>query len=389
MNLNTRNIPFAKPSLNHEEENAVIKVLRSGWLTTGPFVKKFEEDFSEFTGAPFCLAVNSATSGLHLALEAAGVGPGDKVLTTTYTFTSTAEVIRYLGAELVFSDIDNDGNIDTDHCRQILQMHSDIKVIIPVHLGGKICRMDEVQKLAEEFKLLVIEDSAHAFPSETESGFAGCLGDFGVYSFYASKTITTGEGGMVVCKDKKVYERMKIMRLHGIDRDVWNRYTDVKSTWDYDIVAPGFKYNMSDISGAMGCVQLKKSMDFLYERKKIAEYYLKKLKNIRLFILPENSSGHAWHLFQVLLDSNISNGSRDTLAHELQDSGIGISIHFKPLHMMTYYRTRYGFNKNDFPKSRLRYENIISLPIYPGLSKSDQDYITDKIILLEKKWLKT
>lgn len=374
-------IPFARPSIGHEEEKAVLEVLRSGWLTTAEQTRKFEEEFAAFTGAPYALAVNSATAGLHLALEALGIGPGDKVLTTPYTFTSTAEVVRYLNADPVFIDIDPASlTIDPRGIEEALQRDSTIKAIIPVHIAGYPCDVEGINSTAGRYGVRVVEDAAHAFPIRVNGKFLGTGSDLGVYSFYATKTITTGEGGMVVTSDSSLAERIARMRLHGIDREVWRRYTSSNASWKYDVVAPGYKYNLPDIAAAIGRVQLKRSEMLLNRRRRIAETYLDSLAGYDFLRLPPHHENHAWHLFIIRLVPEALNIERDEFIEELQARGIGVSVHFIPLHMMTYYKEKYGYKAEDFPNSLEAYQTAISLPIYPDMRDDQIQRVIETVI---------
>jgi dTDP-4-amino-4,6-dideoxygalactose transaminase len=261
-------LPFALPLLGDDEITEVTDTLRSGWLTTGSKTAQFEKDFSQFIGADNALAVNSATSGLHLALEAIGVGQGDKVITTPYTFTATAEVIRYLGADPVFVDIDpKTFNIDPEKIKEIATQHDNIKAIMPVHFAGQSCEMDAIREIADKYDWKIVEDAAHALPTTWQGEMVGTLSDITVYSFYVTKTIATGEGGMVVSNNEDYIKRMKVMRLHGISRDVFDRYTSDKPSWFYEIVEPGYKYNMTDIAASLGIHQLKRAREFQQRRE--------------------------------------------------------------------------------------------------------------------------
>lgn len=385
MNRNIDNyIPFALPSIDGEEEEAVLSVLRSGWLTTGKEAYAFEQEFSRYVGSSFALAVNSATAGLHLALEALNIQPGDLLITTPYTFTATAEVTRYLDAHPLFVDIENDSfNIDPNEIEKQLEAHKKtgkIKAIIPVHIGGAVCRMDRITQLARAYSCSVVEDAAHAFPSATDSGFAGTLGDAGVFSFYATKPITTGEGGMVVTDNEEIARRASIMRLHGIDREVWDRYQAKGHTsWKYDIVAPGFKYNMADIAAAIGRIQLRKAERLLRERKKIAAAYRTAFSDLDFLTCPGDHEGHAWHLFIICLDPQKLTIDRDRFVEKLMERGIGTSVHYIPLHMMDYYSNRYNLKPEDFPNALRRYSTCFSLPLYPGLTEEQISYIIESV----------
>lgn len=380
MNPKYKPIPFALPSIGREEEEAVLRVLRSGWLTTGKEAKKFEQEFQSYTGVSHALAVSSATAGLHLCLEALGVKKGDKVLTTPYTFTSTAEVIRYLGADPVFADIDEETlNLSPEAAVKALDTILGIRGIIPVHIGGRAAAMEEFIRLKKERGVFIVEDAAHAFPVSHGGRFLGTLGDAGVFSFYATKTITTGEGGMVVTDNEKLSKRISTMRLHGIDREIWDRYSSQQASWKYSVVDAGFKYNMPDILAAIGREQLKKGNRFFVERQKIAEYYINALRELDFIKIPAKSDEHAWHLFIVRIIEDRLTISRDEFVKHLQERGIGISVHYIPLHIMPYYRKKYGFKPQDFPNTIKVYKSAFSLPIYPGLTEEDCFRVTEAV----------
>ena len=381
MSLNTDFIPFAKPSLGTEEEEAVIRVLRSGWLTTGTETKNFESEFAAYTKTANALAVNSATSGLHLALEAFGIGPGDKIITSPYTFTSTAEVIRYLGADPVFADIDPATfNISPLETARLLEKDPSIKGIIPIHIGGHPCDMESLLELKARYKIILVEDAAHSFPVKTNGEFLGSIGDAGVFSFYATKTITTGEGGMIVTNNIKAAKRMSVMRQHGIDREVWDRYTSEKPSWQYSVVEAGFKYNMPDIAAAIGREQLKKAVMFLECRKKIANFYLRELGDLDFLNLPEQQDNHGWHLFMPRIILEKLSITRDEFINNLISQGIGTSVHYIPLHIMPYYQKKYAYTPQDFPETLKAYNSVFSLPIYPGLTDEQLERIVSGVI---------
>ena len=380
-------LPFALPDLGEEEIAEVVDCLRSGWMTTGPKAKKFEQDFSEFIGVKHSLAVNSATSGLHLALEAVGVVHGDTVITTPYTFTATAEVIRYLGADPLFVDIDAATfNIDPVKIRDCLQNLAKKgerlpKVIIPVHFGGQSCDMEEISLLAKEFNLNVIEDAAHALPCTYKGQMIGTIGAITVYSFYVTKTIATGEGGMVVTSNTKWAERMKTMRLHGINRDVFDRYTTTKPSWYYEVVAPGFKYNMPDLAAAIGIHQLKKADLFQRKREGIARRYDEAFADLPLrtpyLARPEDT--HSWHLYVIQLELEKLAIGRYRFIELMSEAGIGTSVHFIPLHIQPYWRDRYGFKPEDFPKAYEVFQRAVSLPIYTKMTDTDVERVIDSV----------
>ena len=373
-------VPFSRPSLDHEEEEAVLAVLRSGWLTTGEVATAFEKEYARAVGTRHALALNSATAGLHLSLEALGVRPGSVVLTTPYTFTATAEVVRYLGADPVFVDIDRATlNIDVPQLAAALETLSaagrQVSAIVPVHVAGLPCDMEAIRHLSVKLGIPVIEDAAHAFPVRQADRYVGTFGDAGVYSFYATKTITTGEGGMVATDRDEVAARIRIMRLHGIDREVWNRYTEPGASWKYDVVAAGYKYNMTDIAAAIGRVQLRKAESFLSRRKAIARRYIAAFSALDFLTLPTWTENHAWHLFIVRIREKKLSITRDQCIEELQKKGIGVSVHFIPLHTMKYYRERYGLKPDDFPAAMECSRACISLPLSASLSDDDVERV--------------
>jgi dTDP-4-amino-4,6-dideoxygalactose transaminase len=380
MSPNTDFIPYARPSIGPEEENAVLSVLRSGWLTTGQVTRAFEEEFAAFVGSPGALAVNSATSGLHLALEALGVGPGDRVVTSPYTFVSTAAVARHLGAEVTFCDISKaDYNMDPDLLEAVLARTPGVKAVIPVHVGGNPCHMDEILAIAARHGCAVVEDSAHSFPSRTDKGYAGTLGDIGVYSFYANKTVTTGEGGMVVARDGALRKRMALMRSHGFDRDAWDRYTSTKPAWFYDVVEAGYKYNLPDILAAIGREQLRKAEAFLAQRQEIARRYLAAFAGEAAIELPPVHPAHSWHIFAIRLVPGALRIDRDAFIAALSAKGIGTSVHFIPLHTMGYWKGRYGFSPSDFPEAYDKFSRSISIPIWHGMSGAQADRVIEAV----------
>jgi dTDP-4-amino-4,6-dideoxygalactose transaminase len=373
-------IPFHRPSLGEQEEQAVLRVLRSGWLTTAGEAQAFEREFASLVGSPHAIAVTSATAGLHLALEALGVGPGDRVVTTPYTFTSTAEVIRYLGADPLFVDVlAEDLTIDPKAVARALELEQTAHAVIPVHFGGHPCRMDELCAAADAHHAPVLEDAAHALPGTSAGRPLGTLGAAGVYSFYATKTITTGEGGMVVTHDESLARRMRTMRLHGIDRDVWDRYTSDRPSWEYDVVAPGYKYNLPDLLAAIGRVQLGKAHAFRQARQAVAGRYRELLGACDYLTLPPDSDESSWHLYVIRLRPEKTRTTRDQLMHALADRGVGTSLHYKPLHLFSYYRDRYGLRPEDFPVSLQAYQCALSLPIYPGLSEESCMHVARSI----------
>jgi len=370
-------LPFALPDIGEEEIAEVLDSLRSGWITTGPKTKRFEEDFTAFLGGSVeSVAVNSATAGLHLALEAVGVGPGDEVITTPYTFTATAEVIRYLGADPVFVDIDPETcNIDPSLIERAITVRT--KAILPVHVAGMACDMDAILAIAAAHGLKVVEDAAHALPASYHGRLVGDLGsDATVFSFYATKTITTGEGGMIVTRDRQLADRCRLMRLHGITRNAYDRFSSTKPVWKYDVVAPGFKYNLTDIAASIGIHQLKKAWKFLERRKEIADRYDAALAGLPVELPPRTTGDdiHSWHLYELRLPDNAP-VSRDRFIELMAERGIGCSVHFIPLHIQPYWRDRYNLQPDDFPISLGVFNGIVSLPIYTKMSDEDQERV--------------
>jgi UDP-4-amino-4,6-dideoxy-N-acetyl-beta-L-altrosamine transaminase len=383
-NMGYNFLPYSKPEISEEEIGAVINTLKSGWLTTGPKTKEFEIEFGNYFGKDdLAIAVNSATSGLHLALEALGIKSGDEVITTTHTFTATAEVIRYLGANPIFIDIDPKTLcIDPQKIEEAITDKT--KAIIPVHFAGLSADIDKINKIAKKYNLSILEDAAHALPTTYKGKKIGSLNtDITVFSFYANKTLTTGEGGMVITKNKNLAERIKLMRSHGINREPYDRFSSSKPKWFYEVIAPGFKYNMTDISAALGLVQLKKVNKMQEKREEIAAEYYEKLKDLAIELPPKPKNGdlHSWHLFVIQLKN--SKVSRNDLINKLFENGIGCSVHYIPLHLHPYWRDKYKLSKENFPVSQKIYENSISLPIYSMMTEKD----TQRVIVELKKYI--
>jgi dTDP-4-amino-4,6-dideoxygalactose transaminase len=375
-------LPFALPEIGEEEIAEVVDTLRSGWVTTGPKARRFEADFAAFLGGPgvHCLAVNSATAGLHLALEAVGVRPGDEVITTTHTFTATAEVVRYLGADVKLVDVDP-ATLNIDPAAVEAAIGPRTKAILPVHYGGLAADMPALLAIARRHGLRVVEDAAHALPSSSAGQLVGTLGsDATVFSFYANKTITTGEGGMLVMRDDAVAARAKVMRLHGISRDAFDRFTAKAPSWYYEIVAPGFKYNLTDIAAALGIHQLKKARLFAQRRREIAAIYDAGFADLPLRLPAHAPDGdmHSWHLYAVRLtpDAPIS---RDVFIQALYERGIGCSVHYVPLHQHPYWRERYSLQAASFPHSQKAYEQLVSLPIFSRMTVADAQRVVEAV----------
>ena len=372
-------LPFSEPSIGEEEIAGVLGCLRSGWLTSGPLVAEFEEAFATYVGARHALAVNSCTSALHLALEAAGVGPGHEVITSPMTFTATAAVIEHLGARPVLADCDP-VTLNVDPRAVAAAVTPRTRAILPVHFAGQACDMDALEAIAREHGLAVVEDAAHALPTRYGQRMVGAIGDATCFSFYVTKTITTGEGGMVTTERDDLAERMRLMRLHGMSRDAWRRYAQGGS-WSYDIVAPGFKYNLPDLAAALGIAQLRRSEEFRARRAAIARAFdagLAGVSGVRTPVVADPDA-HAWHLYVIRVEPSELTIDRDTFIRELTDRGIGVSVHFIPLHRHTYYRERYGFAPGDLPVAQRAFERILSLPIYPKMTDADVERVIEAV----------
>ena len=375
-------LPFALPDIGDEEIAEVVDTLKSGWVTTGPKAARFEQDFVAFLGDASlqAIAVNSATAGLHLALEALGIGPGDEVITTTHTFTATAEVARYLGADVKLVDIDP-ATLNIDAAAVEAAIGPRTKAIVPVHYGGLAADMDAILDIARRHGLRVVEDAAHALPATHRGARIGTLGsDATVFSFYANKTITTGEGGMLVTRDAALAKRARVMRLHGMNRDAFDRYTAKVPSWYYEVVAPGFKYNLTDIAAALGLQQLKKAGAFQRARQRIAAMYDAAFAGLPLILPPQPRPGdqHAWHLYALRLAEGAAI-ERDRFIERLFDAGIGCSVHYIPLHLHPYWRERYALRPEQFPQAQKAYEHILSLPLYSRMSDADVQRVVDAV----------
>lgn len=396
-------IPFFRPRIGEQEIDEVVATLRSGWLTSGARVKRFEQEFAEAVGAPHAVALNSGTAALHLAVEALGLKAGQAVLVPTMTFAATAEVVRYLGAVPVLVDCDPvTGNMDLEDAERKLQefasgdytdVHptaSEIVGIMPVHIGGLMMDGKALSEFAEAHNLWIVEDAAHAFPAawrrkESES-WQRCgqmvSGERRVvcFSFYANKTITTGEGGMAVTGNEELAQRMRLMSLHGLSHDAWERYSGGTS-WDYKIIAPGYKYNLTDIAAAIGIHQLARAEDMRREREAIARSYLEALSDVSEIELPPEPGNriHAWHLFPIRLLLDRLSISRNEFMEKLKTAGVGCSVHWRPLHRHPYYQETFGWKAKEFPVATALWPRLISLPIFPDMSAVEIEYIVDTI----------
>lgn len=372
-------IPFFKPAIGDPEVESVVETLRSGWLTTGPKVKRFEEAFAEHVEAEHAVAVSSCTAALHLSLEAIGVGPGDEVLLPTLTFASTGEVVMHLGARPVLVDCSPDTLcIDAEAVEPLITPRT--KAIIPVHYGGHPCDLEPLLEIARRHGLHVIEDAAHAIPARYAGRRIGSIADLTCFSFYANKTITTGEGGMVTTNDPQLADRVRLMSLHGISKDAWKRFS-AEGSWYYEILAPGYKSNMTDIAAALGLNQLDRCEEFWRRRTAIAEEYDRAFADVAEITVPacRPDVQHAWHLYVIRLELERLSIGRADFIRALGDAGIGTSVHYLPLHMHPLYRERLGYHPDDLPVAADAYERMISLPIYPRMSDDEVAYVAETV----------
>jgi dTDP-4-amino-4,6-dideoxygalactose transaminase len=374
-------LPFALPDIGEDEVEAAAEAMRSGWLTTGPRAAAFEQEFEQFLGGSVhAIAVNSATAGLHLALEAVAVGPGDEVIVPSWTFTSTAEVVRYLGADPVIVDVDPVSlNIDLEAAAAAVTPRT--KVLMPVHFAGLAVDRTSVESLAEENDLRVVEDAAHSFPTVSGGALVGTgSSEAVVFSFYATKTMTTGEGGMVVTPDAELAKRIRTMRLHGINRDVFDRHRSAVPSWQYEVVAPGFKYNLTDPAAAMGRVQLRRAREMAGKRAAIAACYDAAFADLPLDLPAPAPSGdtHAWHLYVVRLRGEAPL-RRDDFIAQMATAGVGCSVHFIPLHKHPYWRQRYSLPDQAYPVASREFERVVSLPIFSSMSDAQVLKVIDAV----------
>ncbi len=368
-------LPFHRAMIGHEEVRAVTEVLESGWLTTGPRAKQFEAAFASCVGADNAIAVGSCTAALHLALAAIDLQPGDEVILPTMTFASSGEVILYFGAKPVLVDCAPDSfHMDPSQIERAIT--SKTRAIIPVHYSGYASQLDSIVEIARRHNLKIIEDAAHSFPSNYKGTPIGTIGDITCFSFYATKTITTGEGGMITTQDRALADRMRILSLHGISRDAWKRYS-AEGTWRYDIQDVGYKYNLTDLQAAIGLVQLEKREHMRQLRAALAARYTRELSSFEGFSTPLVPSDveHAWHLYVLQVNGEILSISRDRVIEELKQRGIGTSVHFIPLHLHSLYQGRLGYREGMFPNAEARFAAAISLPLFPGMTEHEQSRI--------------
>ena len=379
-------LPFHVPDIGEAETNAVVETLRSGWLTTGRKVKTFEADFCNYIGCSHSVAVNSGTAALHLALDAVGVKEGDEVIVPAMTFAATAEVVIYLKAKPVLVDCRRDTlNIDPEAIER--KITSKTKAIIPVDMAGQPCDFDAILEIARRRKLKVIEDAAHALPAAYRQEKVGRISDITCFSFYATKTITTGEGGMATTENPDWANRMRMMSLHGISLDAWDRYTD-KGSWYYEIIRPGYKYNLTDIAAALGIEQLKRCDQFYEARRRIANRYHEAFAELPEIEVPTIAPDvqHAWHLYVIQLNLERLKINRQDFIKALKSQNIGTSVHFIPLHLHPFYRDTFGYQPADFPQASASFERIISLPIYPKMTEGNVRDVIGAVRTLAKEY---
>ncbi len=369
-------MPFSRPTLSEEAIAEVVSCLRSGWITTGPRVKRFEDDLKAYTGAPFALALSSATAGLHLALAALRLNPGDEVITSPMTFAATLNTIVIAGGRPVLVDVEADSyNIDINRIESAITPRT--RAIVPVHFAGVPVDLDPLYALAAKHGLRVIEDAAHAIGTEYKGRRIGSFGDTQVFSFHPNKNITTGEGGAVITRDEKLAADIALTRFHGMDREAWNRFGKTGAA-HYEIIAPGFKYNMMDIQAALGIHQLPELAGFMKRRTELAQRYLTALADWPEWQLPKAPAyAHlpAWHLFAPLLNPSAAKRDRERFMAEMKARNIGTAVHYRAAHLYPYYRDRYGYQPGDFPHAETISERIVSLPLFPTLSDADQDRV--------------
>ncbi len=389
-----RQVPFHRPAIGPDEEREVLDTLRSGWITTGPKVKRFEREFAAYVGARNALAVAHCTGALHLALFALGIGPGDEVITTPFTFTATAEVIGYLGARPVFVDIDPATlNIDPARIEEALDhgKPNRARAVMPVHFAGQVCDMDRILAISRRHNLKIVEDAAHAVGSARQMDGrgmvrVGTIGDVSCFSFYATKNITTAEGGMVTTEDDELAAKMAVASLHGMNRDAWKRY-DSSGSWFYEIHDTGFKYNLSDVHAAIGVAQLKRADELMRCRQAIAHAYNEAFASEPALEIPHTEAGveHAWHLYVLRLRPEMLRIDRNRLIELLRERGVGTSVHCIPLNTMDFYQQRYGYRTGDFPIAEDVYSRCLSLPIFPTMAPEDLSHVIDSVLTIVRE----
>ena len=363
-------LPYCLPLVGEAEIEEVIDSIRSGWVTTGPKVNRFEQEFAAYVGAKHAIAVNSCTAALQTSLAALGIGPGDEVIVPTLTFCATANVVVHLGATPVIVDVDEDSLISLEAIRR--EINPRTKAIIPVHYGGQSCSLREIQALADQHGIQIVEDAAHAAGSDYEGAKIGSHSKSVCFSFYATKNMTTGEGGMITTNDDSLADRLRLLSLHGMSRDAWKRYTQAGS-WYYEVLAPGYKHNMTDIQAAMGIHQLRRLDDFIRRRQELAATYDQAFSDVSEIIVPRRLSGrnHIYHLYPIQLQTDRLQLDRSKFIDELRTRNIGTSVHFVPLHRHPFYQETYGYKPDQFPVCEKIYAGLLSLPLYPKMTNAD------------------
>jgi len=373
-----REVPFYRLKLEQGEIDRVVATLRSGWLTTGKTTHEFEQEFADYVGAKYALAVNSCTAALHLSLLAAGIGPGNEVITTPYTFVATTETILHAGAKVVLVDTERDSfNIDLDQIPAAITERT--RAIVPVHVAGLPIDLQKIEALRRKYKLTVIHDAAHALGASFRGRMVGSTADFSCFSFYATKNVTTGEGGMVVTNSRRHHDLMRLLSLHGVSRDAWRRHRG-RESWKYQVLQLGYKYNLSDINSAIGLMQLRRVRRIQEHRRRLAEMYHHYLSEIEELILPSETQGaaHAWHLYVVKLRQG-GERRRNGVIERLRSLGVGTSVHFIPLHEQSYYRKKIGLTRRSFPNSYNHYRSVISLPFFVDLREDEIRYVAQAL----------
>jgi dTDP-4-amino-4,6-dideoxygalactose transaminase len=369
-------LPFSRPSISQEAIDEVVTCLKSGWITTGPRVKQFEEDLKTYLGAPHVLALTSATAGLHLVLVALGLKPGDEVITTPMTFAATLNTIVLAGGRPVLVDVEpGTYNIDVTKIEKAVTKRT--RAIMPVHFAGLPVDLDPLYDIAKKHNLRVIEDAAHAIGTEYKGRRIGSFGDIQVFSFHPNKNMTTGEGGCVATRDEKLASDVALLRFHGMDREAWNRFGK-KGTQHYEIITPGYKYNMMDIQAALGLHQLKQLDGFIKRRTAIALRYQKVLADWpgwTLTTAPAYQHLHAWHLYTPLINPDSAKMDRDAFMQGMKERNIGTGLHYRAVHLYPYYREQFGFKRGDFPNAETISDRIVSLPLFPAMTDADQDRV--------------
>ncbi len=381
MTMNKRDefLPYCRPYFDDDELNRVADVLKSGWWTKGAVTREFEKVFAEYVGAKYAVAVNSCTAAMHIALVAKGIGEGDEVISTPMTFCSTINTIVHTGAKPVLVDIDSKtGLIDVDKIEAAITEKT--KAIVPVHYAGQSCDMDKINAIAEKYGLFVLEDCAHALSTEYKGKKIGSMGNACAYSFYVTKNISTAEGGMLTTDDEELYEKASVLSLHGMSKNAWSRY-GTKGDWKYEVCDPGFKYNLTDIAAALGIAQMNKLDEMQDIRTEYAEIYNKAFDKIDgITYLKDNGLGkNSAHLYVIQIDKNKFDIDRDTFIELLKEYNIGTSVHFIPICMHPYYINNFGYKKGDFPETEKMFEGIISLPLYPSMTREDVMYVIEAV----------